>query len=75
MFGFLDQSSIAKQGISKGFLDYFHALDTKVGEKTLGHEQTISGKLQATVQSASEQAKAIDQQKGYSKAAHDVSAG
>ncbi|KAF8635856.1 hypothetical protein AX15_000048 [Amanita polypyramis BW_CC] len=61
----------AKQGISKRFLDYIHTLDTKVGERALGPEQTISGKLQATVQSASVQAKSIDQQRGYSKMAQD----
>lgn len=50
-------------------------LDTKAGEQALGRNQTISGKLQATVQSATQQAKAIDQQKGYSKVANDVSGG
>jgi hypothetical protein len=48
-------------------------LDAKVGEQALGPQQTVSGKLQATVQSAREQAIAIDQQKGISKVANDVS--
>lgn len=48
-------------------------LDTKVGEQALGRQQTVSGKVHATVHSAKEQAKAIDQQKGISKMANDVS--
>lgn len=63
----------AKQGISKRFLNYMQTLDTKVGEQALGRQQTISGKVHATVSSAKEQAKAIDQQKGISKMATDVS--
>jgi len=62
-----------KQGISKRFLDYFQSLDKSVGERALGPEQTISGKLQSTVASASQQAKAVDEKKGYSKIAQDVS--
>ena len=50
-------------------------LDTKVGEQALGRQQTVSGKVHATVQSAKEQAKAIDHQKGISKMANDVSNG
>ncbi|KAF8742295.1 hypothetical protein AX14_005465 [Amanita brunnescens Koide BX004] len=61
----------AKQGISKRFLNYMQTLDAKVGEQALGPQQTVSGKLQATVQSAREQAIAIDQQKGISKVAND----
>ena len=48
-------------------------LDAKAGEQALGRNQTISGKLHATVQSATQQARAIDEQKGYSKIANDVS--
>ncbi|KAF8349239.1 hypothetical protein F5887DRAFT_483786 [Amanita rubescens] len=61
----------AKQGISKRFLNYIQTLDTKVGEKALGRQQTISGKVQATVESARQQARAIDEQKGISKVAND----
>jgi len=61
----------AKQGISKRFLNYMQLLDAKAGEQALGRNQTISGKLQATVQSAAQQARAIDEQKGYSKVAND----
>jgi hypothetical protein len=62
-----------KQGISKRFLSYFQSLDKSVGERALGPDQTILGKLQSTVASASEQARAVDEQKGYSKTAQDVS--
>ncbi|KIK03316.1 hypothetical protein K443DRAFT_676798 [Laccaria amethystina LaAM-08-1] len=60
-----------KQGISKRFLSYFQSLDKSVGERALGPDQTILGKLQSTVASASEQARAVDEQKGYSKTAQD----
>ncbi|KAJ6620751.1 hypothetical protein B0H10DRAFT_2020438 [Mycena sp. CBHHK59/15] len=50
-----------KQGISKRFLSYLQSVDTTVGAKALGPDQTISGK----------QAKSVDEQKGYSKSAGD----
>ncbi|KAM6494121.1 hypothetical protein JOM56_010482 [Amanita muscaria] len=61
----------AQQGISKRFLSYMQHLDTTVGARALGPDQTLSAKLQATVQSATEQARAIDQQKGFSKIANN----
>ena len=62
-----------KQGISKRFLSYFHSLDKSVGERALGPDQTISGKLQSTVDKAVQQAKtAADEEKGYLKALQDV---
>ncbi|KAF9463005.1 hypothetical protein BDZ94DRAFT_645362 [Collybia nuda] len=60
-----------KQGISKRFLNYFHSLDASLGSRALGPDQTISGKMQSTVQAATEQAKTMDEQKGISKAAND----
>ncbi|KAF5382702.1 hypothetical protein D9615_002819 [Tricholomella constricta] len=60
-----------KQGISKRFLNYFHSLDTSLGARTLGPDQTISGKVQETVTAAAQQAKTVDEQKGISKAATD----
>lgn len=65
--------STEKQGISKRFLNYFQSLDKSVGARALGPEQTISGKLQSAVASASQQARAVDEQKGYCKTAQDVS--
>ena len=62
-----------KQGISSRFLSYFHSLDKSVGERTLGPDQTISGKLQSTVGKAVQQAKTVDEEKGYLRAVQDVS--
>ncbi|KAG2094623.1 uncharacterized protein F5147DRAFT_407231 [Suillus discolor] len=61
-----------KQGISKRFLDYMRGLDTTVGQKALGSDQTVSGRVQSTLQSARTRAKTIDEQKGYSKVAHEA---
>ncbi|KAG1880711.1 hypothetical protein C8R48DRAFT_588023, partial [Suillus tomentosus] len=60
-----------KQGISKRFLDYMRGLDTTVGQKALGSDQTVSGRVQSTLQNARTRAKTIDEQKGYSKVAHE----
>ena len=42
------------------------------GAKALGPEKTISGKLQETLTSATQQARAVDEQRGISKTATDV---
>ncbi|KAI6166677.1 hypothetical protein EDD17DRAFT_1752841 [Pisolithus thermaeus] len=60
-----------KQGISKKFLSYIKGLDTSVGERALGPEQTISGKVQSTYSQARERAMSINEQKGISKTAHE----
>lgn len=60
-----------KQGISKRFLDYMRSLDSTVGQKALGPDQTMSGKVQSTLMGARTRAKTIDEQKGYSKIAHE----
>jgi len=61
-----------KQGISKRFLKYMQDLDTSIGQKALGPEQTVSGKVQSTLKGAHQRAKTIDEQKGLSKVAHEV---
>lgn len=48
------------------------SLDTSVGARALGPDQTISGKVQSTFNAATQQAKAVDEQKGFSKIAGDV---
>ncbi|KAJ7600468.1 hypothetical protein C8J56DRAFT_9400 [Mycena floridula] len=58
-----------QRGISKRFLAYIKSLDTTLGAKALGPDQTISGKVQSSVSSASQSAKTMDEQKGYSKTA------
>ncbi|PCH40352.1 hypothetical protein WOLCODRAFT_88638 [Wolfiporia cocos MD-104 SS10] len=60
-----------KHGISTQFLNYIQSLDTKLGEKTLGPDKTISGHVQERIANATQQAKAIDEQKGYIKQASD----
>jgi len=60
-----------KQGISKRFLSYFNQFDTTVGARALGPDQTISGKVQATFSNAATQARTVDEQKGFSKTAHE----
>ncbi|KAI0265720.1 hypothetical protein BC834DRAFT_175846 [Gloeopeniophorella convolvens] len=61
----------SEKGISTRFLSYFHSLDTSIGAKALGPDQTISGKVTSTIQSATQQARTVDEQKGYSKTAGD----
>ena len=46
---------------------------SRAGEKVLGPEKTLSGKAQETLQSATQQAKAVDEQRGISRTATDVS--
>jgi len=60
-----------KHGISTRFLNHIQTLDTKLGAKALGPEQTISGKVQETIANATQQARAIDEQKGLTKQATD----
>ncbi|KAH9971981.1 hypothetical protein BGW80DRAFT_409655 [Lactifluus volemus] len=61
----------SEKGISNRFLNYFQSLDTSMGAKALGPDQTISGKVTSTIQTATQHAKAVDEQKGYSKVAED----
>jgi hypothetical protein len=56
-----------KQGISKRFLGYFQSLDSTLGQKALGPDQTISGKVQSSVSGGIIQAKSFDEQKGLTK--------
>ena len=65
-----------KQGILKRFLGSFQNLDKSVGERALGPDQTILGKLQSTVGKAVQHAKSADEEnleKGYLKTVQDVS--
>lgn len=47
-------------------------LDKSVGQRALGPDQTVSAKVQSTIKGAHTRAKTIDEQKGYSKTAHEV---
>ena len=62
----------SQKGISKRFLSYMQNLDTKLGQKALGPDQTISGKVSQTFGQAQERARTIDQQQGISTKAGDV---
>lgn len=46
-----------------------------MGERALGPDQTVSQKLQATVGNAAQRARAVDEEKGFSKTAQDVRIG
>jgi len=60
-----------KQGISKRFLNYIKSLDTSLGARALGPDRTISGQIQSTLGTATQQARSMDEQKGISKTAGD----
>ncbi|KIJ54793.1 hypothetical protein M422DRAFT_24683 [Sphaerobolus stellatus SS14] len=59
----------AQQGISARFLSYMRSIDTTLGSKVVGPEQTISGKVQQTLTDAQSKAKDVDQQKGITETA------
>jgi len=61
----------AEKGISKRFLNYFQSFDSSIGAKALGPDQTISGRVTSTIQTATQHAKTVDEQKGYSTVAGD----
>jgi hypothetical protein len=61
----------SEKGISKRFLNYFQSIDSSIGAKALGPEQTISGKVTSTIQTATQHARTVDEQRGYSKVAGD----
>jgi len=67
-------SPIEKQGISQRFLGYFHSIDSTLGQKALGPDQTISGKVQSSVSDGISSAKSFNEQKGVTKKVGDVSA-
>ncbi|KIM24686.1 hypothetical protein M408DRAFT_17535 [Serendipita vermifera MAFF 305830] len=60
-----------KQGISTRFLNYIKGLDTTIGQKIGGPEDTVSGKAKSVVAQGHAQAKSIDEQHGISKQAGD----
>jgi hypothetical protein len=66
-------SATDKRGISKRFLGYFQSLDSTLGQKALGPDQTISGKVQSSLSGGITQARAFDEQKGVTKKVGDVS--
>jgi len=60
-----------KQGISTRFLGFIRSIDSTLGEKALGPDQTISGKVQSSVSGGITQAKSFNEQKGVTKTVGD----
>jgi len=60
-----------QHGISKTFLTYFQSIDTTVGQRALGPDRTISGKVNEGVSAGLSRARTIDQQQGITKKAGD----
>jgi len=60
-----------EKGISTRFLNYFQSLDVSIGAKALGPDQKISSKFTSTIQTATQHARTVDEQKGYTKVAGD----
>jgi len=59
------------QGISSKFLSYIQQLDANLGQRAFGPDQKVSATVQAKVDEQIKQAKALDEQKGFSRVAHD----
>jgi len=59
------------QGISKRFLNYFQHLDKTVGHHAIGPGRTVSGQFQVSLGAATQHAKGLDAQGGYSKGVHE----
>jgi len=60
-----------ERGISKRFLGYINHLDQTIGARALGPGKTVSGHVQSTLENATQQARAVDEQRGISKKAND----
>ncbi|WVN90285.1 uncharacterized protein L203_105521 [Cryptococcus depauperatus CBS 7841] len=60
-----------KQGISSRFLNFFNSLDSTVGNKVVGENQTVSAKLQEHAAAAVAKTKEVDQSRGISAKFHD----
>jgi hypothetical protein len=52
-------------------LSFISDLDKSAGQRALGPEQTVSGKVQSTLKEAQTRVKSVDEQKGYSKVAYE----
>lgn len=65
-------SQTEKQGISQRFTEFFHSVDSSLGQRALGPDQTISGKVHSSVSGGIVHARTFDEQKGLSKTVGDV---
>lgn len=55
-----------KQGISSRFLDFFHSLDKQVGEKVVGEQKTVTGKINESAAAVVAKTREVDQNRGVS---------
>lgn len=63
---------VEKHGISSRFTSWFDSINTTVGSKVLGPDQTVTGGVSSALGGVSNKARSIDEQKGISKTANDV---
>lgn len=67
-------SPTEQKGISTRFLGFINSIDSTIGQKALGPDQTISGKVQSSVSGGISQARSFNEQKGVTKKVGDVRA-
>ncbi|WWC99592.1 hypothetical protein V866_006496 [Kwoniella sp. B9012] len=60
-----------KQGISSRFLQFFNSLDQNIGNKVVGENKTVSGKINETAAAGVAKAREVDQHRGFSAKLHD----
>ncbi|WWC66453.1 uncharacterized protein I206_100355 [Kwoniella pini CBS 10737] len=60
-----------KQGISARFLSFFNSLDSTVGNKVVGENKTVTGKINETAAAGVAKAREVDQHRGFSAKFHD----
>lgn len=62
----LDVANFDKQGISSRFLNFFNSIDHTVGQKVIGENQTVSGKVNEQASVVINKTKEVDQKQGVS---------
>ncbi|OCF42435.1 hypothetical protein I317_03680 [Kwoniella heveanensis CBS 569] len=60
-----------KQGISARFLSFFNSLDSTVGNKVVGENKTVSGKITESAAAGVAKAREVDQHRGFTAKFHD----
>ncbi|KIR67658.1 hypothetical protein I314_02075 [Cryptococcus bacillisporus CA1873] len=60
-----------KQGISSRFLSFFNNLDSTIGNKVVGENKTVSGKIQEHAAAAVAKTREVDQSRGISSRFHE----
>ncbi|WVQ97184.1 hypothetical protein IAU59_004294 [Kwoniella sp. CBS 9459] len=60
-----------KQGISSRFLNFFNSLDATVGNKVVGENKTVSGKITESAAAGVAKAREVDQHRGFTAKFHD----